>query len=155
MKNKLIIFLSILLVSIMVAGGTFAWFTSSPEASETKAQMGIVKVNVIEKGLENIKIKNDGTSDCYIRVRLVPQWSDPSLSISDVNISIGGDWKKEKDYYYYKKVLKEGEVTKDLIKSIDFSTIEGATFTLKVVAEGVQTTYQAWKDVWSIDKLPF
>ena len=155
MKNKLIVFSAILLVSIMVAGGTFAWFTSSPEASVNKAQMGIIKVEVIKNGIGDIKIENDGTSDCYVRVRLVPQWSDPSLSISDVAISIGGDWKKENDYYYYKKVLKEVEVTKDLIKSIDFSTIEGATFTLKVVAEGVQTTYQAWEKVWSINKLPF
>ena len=155
MKNKLIVFSAILLISIMVAGGTVAWFTSSPDAEINNFRMGIIEVKVIENGLQDIKVENEGTSDCYIRVRLVPKWSDPSLSISDVDINIGGDWIEKDGYYYYKKILKTGEETLNLIDNIFIPTNEGASFTLKVVAEGVQTTLEAWKDVWSINSLPF
>ncbi len=160
MKNKLIIFSAILLISTMVAGGTFAWFTSSPDNATNKFKMGIVEVKVIENGLEDIRIKNLGTSDCYIRVRLMPQWSNPNLSISNVNINIKENYWIEKDgYYYYKHTLQKNEITSNLIKSIEIEDLpaeyKGASLTLKVVAEGVQSAHKAWKDVWSISSLPF
>ncbi|MDY0235905.1 MAG: hypothetical protein RBR71_07730 [Gudongella sp.] len=166
MKNKLIIFSAILLISIMVAGGTMAWFTSSPEASITNAQMGIVQVKGIENGPQDISVLNEGTSDCYVRVSLVPQWSDPNLSISGVRITLNDNWREGEDgYYYYTervgaskerlKILKVGKKTSNFIKSIYIPDIEGETFTLKVVAEGIQSTHKAWKDVWSIINLPF
>ena len=58
MKKKLIIFSAILLISVMVAGGTFAWFTSSPDPLTMHMRMGIVKVEVIQNGLENISVKS-------------------------------------------------------------------------------------------------
>ncbi|WP_422485126.1 hypothetical protein [Gudongella sp. DL1XJH-153] len=160
MKNRLIIFSAILLISIMVVGGTFAWFTSSPEASLTKGEMGIIKVEVIENGLDNISVKNIGLSDCYVRVRLIPKWSNQTLSVSNVDIDINGSYWIEKDgYCYYKGSLGVSEMTTDLIESIVVGELtpeyEGAILTLKVVAEGVQTTNEAWKEVWSIDSLPF
>ena len=115
MKNKIIIFSAIFLISMMVAGGTFSWFTSSPDALFTNAEMGIVKVEVMENGIEDIRVKNLGTSDSYIRVRLVPQWSNPNLSIGNIDININDDeWENLDGYYYYTKLLSKEEITSNL-----------------------------------------
>ncbi|MCR3956302.1 MAG: hypothetical protein NUK57_08370 [Gudongella sp.] len=160
MKNRLIIFSAILLISIMVAGGTFSWLISSPEASSNDIEMGVVKVEVIGNNIDNIMVRNIGTSDCYLRVLTIPQWSDQSLSVSNVDIDINdSDWIGKGGYYYYKYPLGVDELTTDLIENIDFTELtpeyEGAELTVKVVAEGVQSANEAWKEVWSIDSLPF
>ncbi len=160
MKNRLIIFSAILLISIMVAGGTFSWLISNPEASSTDLEMGVVRVEVIENDPDSIGVVNAGTSDCYLRVLLIPQWSDRSLSVSNVEIDINDTyWIEKEGYFYYKESLGVGETTANLIENIDFAELtpeyEGAELTLKVVAEGVQSANEAWKEVWSIDSLPF
>lgn len=159
MKRQLMILSAILLVAMMVAGGTMAWFTSSLEAEATHLKIGIVKVEVIDNSLENIKIRSLGTLDSYIRVKIIPQWSDSSIPISDIKIDINdSDWKYKDGYYYYKHIVKEGEETSRIINTINSDlthAYEGATFTIKIVAEGVQSTHEAWKDIWSINSLPF
>ncbi len=157
MKNKLIIFSVIILVSIMIAGGTMAWFTSSPEASFSNFDIGIVEVEVVNNGLEDIKVKNIGTTESYIRVRFIPQWSNPNLSISNIIINCSNDWTEKDGYYYYSQPLKQNELTSNIsIEIDDYSPeYEGATFKIKIVAEGVQSTYNAWKNVWSINSLTF
>ncbi len=159
MKNKLAIFSVILVLSMMVAGGTFAWFTSSPDPSLTNITMGIVDVQVLQDGIDNITVKSLGTTDSYVRVRLVPQWSDPNLSVANVNINIGHNWIEDDGYYYYAHPLTENQETSNIVTSIDYGTLtpeyEGASFTLKIVAEGVQSAHKAWRDVWSINNLPF
>lgn len=160
MKGRMITFSLILLISLMVAGGTFSWFTSSPDESSNDIMMGIVEVDVIENGLDEIWVKNSGTRECFVRVRLIPQWSDQSLSVSNVEIDINyNSWIEEGGYYYFKESLPVDEKTDYLIRSVDYSELtseyEGAAFTLKVVAEGIQIAEEAWREVWSIDSLPF
>lgn len=66
-----------------------------------------------------------------------------------------GNW-----YYYYKKILYEGQTTDFLIKEVCFDgktigdEFQGAHFTLIVKAEAVQATNNAYKDVWGINDLP-
>lgn len=159
MKKRLIILSALLLISIMVAGGTMAWFTSSPEAEASNFKIGIVQVEVSENGFEDISVRNLGTIDSYIRVKVIPQWSEPGLSIANVGFDINdSDWKYEDGYYYYKYAVKGSEETSKLINTISFDlteAYEGASFTIQVVAEGVQSTHEAWKDIWSIYSLPF
>ena len=161
MKNKLIVFSTILVLSMLVAGGTFSWFTSSPEASLTNITLGTVEVEVISESISNMRVKSSGTSENYIRVRLVPSWSNSNLSVDNVTIETDNSWVEYKGYYYYSYSLLENEETTDLIQgiNIDYTSLppeyEGATFTLKIVAEGVQTAHEAWKDVWNITSLPF
>jgi len=160
MKNKLIVFSAMLLASIMVAGGTFAWFTSSPEPSLTNVEMETAKVEVLGNELNNISVRNIGTCETYIRVLLVPQWSDHSLSVSNVDIDINtSDWTEEAGYYYYRNALGANEKTTNIVSHISIDGLtpeyEGENLTLKIVAEGVQSANEAWKEVWGIDSLPF
>lgn len=173
MKKRIVVVSTILLISIMIAGGSMAWFTSTPDAKVNEFKAGTVKVKVVEPGFEdlenveattydkNVQVQSLGTKRTYVRVRLVPEWSDPSLPVSNATLNLNlVDWttKQSDGYYYYKKILIKDEITSLLLNSVTFTTLgpeySGATFTLKVVAEGVQITHEAWKDVWGISGLP-
>lgn len=174
MKRRVIVVSTILLISIMIAGGSLAWFTSNSDEAVNQFQAGTVKVKVIEEGFEdlenveattynkNVRVKSLGTKKTYVRVRLVPEWSDPSLPVSNVELNLAGnsDWILHTDgYYYFEYYLTENQITSPLLDSVTFTTLgqeyEGATFTLKVVSEGVQITNEAWKNVWGLTSLPF
>jgi predicted ribosomally synthesized peptide with SipW-like signal peptide len=175
MKKKLIVVSTILLVALLIAGGSMAWFSDKSDEAVNEFKLGTVKVKVVEPGFEdlenveatkydkNVQVKSLGTKKTYVKVRLVPQWSNPSLPVSNVslNLSNNGDWttKQSDGYYYFKYYLTEDQLTSLLLESVTFSNLgpehEGQTFSLKVVAEGVQITHEGWKDVWGLSSLPF
>lgn len=160
MKKKLIILSSILLISIAIAGGTFAWFYAGDRSVSAKSLTTIDVETVGEN--EDAIVENRGTGDVYVRVRLIPQWSDPNLSVSNINIdiNIGRDWtgKQADGYYYYKHILKEDESTSNIISSLGHEELEreylGKEYNVKVISEGVQTNKKALKAVWRIDSIP-
>lgn len=161
MRKGIAVMSIILLMTIMISGGTMAWFVSNSK-STSEIELGTVKIKVIRTEDKKIHIKNLGTSDSYVRVRLIPQWSNPNLSVSNAVLDLSNEnWtsKQADGYYYYKKPLKANYVTSNLLNDISIGTLKedykGETFTLKVVAEGVQTAHDAWKDTWGIDSLPF
>lgn len=181
MKTKLMAVSTILLMVLMIAGGTMAWFNSSTGTINNEFKMGTVdvvvveefpeegynKVTTIEPYTKNVRVQSLGSKKTYVRVRLVPQWSDPSLPVSNVQLTFAGDmgeyWydnTKVDGYYYYKYYLtKEKPETSDLLASVKFTELgpeyDEATFTLKVVAEGVQITNNAYQDVWGLGDLPY
>lgn len=143
MKKRMITISMILLISIMIAGGSMAWLTSSPEQGVSEFKMGTVEVDVVRSGNDNIQIKNVGTSEAYVRARVIPKWSKSSLSVSNVNIDISsGDWEERDGHYYYKYSLKPGETTSNLVNNVSIGDLTeeyaGEQFTLKVVGEGFQ-----------------
>ncbi len=171
MKKKVILF-SIVLLIILLTGTTLAWFSSADSKINT-FKTGTVELEILEPGFtdiddvqlgtydKNIKIKNTGTGTTYVRVRLIPQWSEPSLPISNVQLNLDNDdWLLHTDgYYYFKYYLKSGQDTSLLLNSVTFTDLgpeyENKTFTIKVVAEGVQASNGAWRDVWGLTELPF
>lgn len=174
MKKKTIVVSMILLAVMIIAGGSMAWLLSNPGEAVNQFEMGTVKVEVVEEGFtdisgaeaitydKNVQVRSLGSKRTYVRVRLVPEWSNPSLPVSNVqlNLASNSDWMLHTDgYYYFKYYLTENEITSLLLDSVTFTELgpeyEGATFTLKVVAEGVQITNEAWKDVWGLANLPF
>lgn len=176
MKMKYISISIIVLIALMISGGSLAWFITDASAIN-QFKCGTVEVEVLEPGFadvtgvvvnteykKNVMVKSLGTKKTYVRVRLVPQWSDPSLPVSNVilNLADNSDWIKndpDDGYYYFIYYLSRDQTTSKLLESITFKELgpeyEGKTFTLKVVAEGVQITHNAWKKVWRITDLPF
>lgn len=164
MKKKLIIISTILLISIAVAGNTFAWFSASSNnpmqrKMPDRTEMSTIDVRVLD---EDVRVQSLGTGETYVRVRLAPRWSDQNLSISNVEIRLNSeDWtdKQADGYYYYKKALTKDQITSPLVKNINIPerTIEyrGETFELNALVEGVQKNKEAVKRVWGIDRLPF
>jgi predicted ribosomally synthesized peptide with SipW-like signal peptide len=178
MKAKTIAISTILLIVLVVAGATMAWFTMRANA-DNKFNLGTVEVEVVENYppvnevktnvdyTKEVSVRSLGSKNTYVRVRLVPEWSDPSLPVSNVVLNLSniydgtnGDWVANDDgYYYFRFYLTKDQTTSKLLGSVTFTELgpeyENAQFTLKVVAEGVQITHEAWRDVWELEDLPF
>lgn len=161
MKKKMIIVSLSLLMILAVAGNTFAWFTAG-DSSVGSTNLTTIQVETIGEN-KDVQVQNKGTGDVYVRVRIVPQWSDPNLSISNVklNLNIGDDWtnKRPDGYYYYKHTLKPNEITSNILNNIVIpksleAEYEGKSFKVKVVSEGVQTNQKALIAVWGISSIP-
>lgn len=170
--RKKIIAVSTMLLIILATSITFAWLSSS-EAIANKFKMGTIKVEVLEPEFQdltnvstgnytkNVQVASRGTKRTYVRVRLIPEWSEPSLPISNVQLNLSlTDWVDGGDgHYYYKYYLTKNQETSLLLQSVTFTSLgpeyNGKTLTIKVVAEGAQITNGAWKDIWGISTLPF
>ena len=176
MKAKTLAISTIVLILVLIAGATMAWFIHSPPAIANGFTMGTVEVIVVEEFpnggygevtagetyTKNVQVQSLGTKNTYVRVRLVPEWSDSSLPVSNVqlNMANNSDWILHSDgYYYFKYYLTTNQLTSKLLESVTFTELgpeyEEEVFTLKVVAEGVQITHEAWEDVWGLSELPF
>ncbi|HRC53740.1 MAG TPA: SipW-dependent-type signal peptide-containing protein [Bacillota bacterium] len=172
MKKKTIL-ISVLLVACFAIGVTYAWFTYA-EAKENVFTMGTVDVEVEENFEEvgnavqdqsyekTVQVKSNGNKKTYVRVKLFPEWSNPSLPVSNVVLQLADneDWVLHEDgYYYFKYYLTQGQCSSLLLTNVSFTELGpeyiGKFLTVKVVAEGVQTTHDAWKEVWGLDTLPF
>lgn len=172
MKRKLVAISTIALIILVMAGSSMAWFMSDGSVDNI-FRFGTIEVEVVEEGFtdvtgaaattyeKNVQVRSLGSKKTYVRVRLVPEWSNSSLPVSNVelNLSNNGDWVYSEGYYYYTRYLEQGEITSLLLNSVTFTDLGpeyvGETFTLKVVAEGAQVTNGAWKDIWGISTLPF
>lgn len=160
MKKKIMILSTVLLISILVAGSTFAWFYAGDNSIKSN-KMSIIQVETVRED-GSAKVKNIGTGNAFVRVRLVPQWSNPSLSVSnvDLDINIGEDWtgKQGDGYYYYKHTLRPGKETSNVLNKIEYKNLEkeysGHSFNVEVISEGVQTNKEALKTVWEKDSIP-
>lgn len=161
MKKKMIIVSLALLMTLAVAGTTFAWFYSGDSSIGSKS-LTTIQVETIGEN-ENVHVQNKGTGDVCVRVRIIPQWSDPNLSVSNINLNlnIGDDWtdKQVDGYYYYKHILKPNENTSNILNNIVIpESLEGEyagkSFNVKVVSEGVQTNQKALISVWGISSIP-
>lgn len=161
MKKRLILLSVILLISLMTVGNTMAWLTSSSDEVTEKMNIGTINVELLQSGLNNIRVISSGTSKTYVRARLIPQWSDNSLSTSNVKLDLNlTDWESNDDgYYYFKYYLDKDQITSNLLNNVEFNNLaseyQGHSFNIKVVSEGVQITNQYWRELWGLDNLPF
>ena len=135
----------------------------------------------IERNQKKVCGKSTGDKDAYVRMRFIPivqylyetkdeegnvlssEWKTASISQDNINIKIknADDWILQGDYYYYKKILKPGEVTSkiDLEWEIyempsEIAHYENIRTDVRVILEYSQTTNDAWKDIFQIYTLP-
>lgn len=166
MKTKSIaLIFSTLLLLVVIIGATVAYLTTNTSDITNTFIPGNVKITVDEEfdgeSKTNVRISNPSNtedtnySDVYVRVMLVCNWyrktnnteelvGKPSWDILDaanqLNIN-DTDWFECNDgFYYYKKVLKPGESTTNLINSIKLlqDTNDGTHQGLEIIAEGIQ-----------------
>ena len=135
--KALLLIASLAVLLTATVGSTAAWLVSKPAAVENDFVPGKVACQVLEKfGAEsgasvkrNVRVKNNGNTDAYIRVLLVFTWKDDAGNIvsnkpqEDKDYQINKnltDWiKQESDagtYYYYKKPVAPGAETGKLIE---------------------------------------
>lgn len=135
----LLLIASLAVLLTATVGSTAAWLVSKPAAVENDFVPGKVACQVLEDfGTEsgtsvkrNVRVKNNGNTDAYIRVLLVFTWKDDAGNIfsnkpqegNDYQINMDlTDWIMQKSdagaYFYYKKPVAPGAETGVLIDSL-------------------------------------
>ena len=178
--KALLLIASLAVLLTATVGSTAAWLVSKPAAVENNFVPGKVACQVLEDfGTEsgtsvkrNVRVKNTGNTDAYIRVLLVFTWKDDAGNIfsnkpqegKDYQIVMDDltDWIMQKSdaglYFYYKKPVAPDAETGKLIDSL--RQIAGVTgpengkykLSVDILADAVQADPpQAVKDSWGVD----
>lgn len=178
--KALLLIASLAVLLTATVGSTAAWLVSKPAAVENNFVPGKVACQVLEDfGAEsgtyvksNVRVKNTGNTDAYIRVLLVFTWKDDAGNIfsnkpqegKDYQIVMDDltDWIMQKSdtgvYFYYKKRVAPEEETRNLIESLyqiaDVTGPENGKYKLSVdiLADAVQADPpEAVVDSWGVD----
>ena len=134
------LFVALVLLLGVVAGGTIAWLTDSMSITNSM-EPGNVPVSINESISGNtktsVKIKNEGNVQAYIRVVVISNSLDTDGNIvpntSSNTVTTNGTWTPLGDYYYYNGIVEPGASVELLGESIDFSSKE-----VVVMAQSVQ-----------------
>ncbi|MBQ8603514.1 MAG: hypothetical protein IJ410_01535 [Oscillospiraceae bacterium] len=157
----------LLLTAVLAIGGTVAYlFTSS--ATVTNTFNPVTNTNEITEELngnvkENVKIKNTGSTDSYIRAKVIITWQDENNNVypqlpqkdTDYTITAGSNkWKEYNGYYYYADIVAPGAYTENLIGSITPVTAnvpEGYELHVEILAQSIQSTPDtAVQEAWGV-----
>lgn len=180
--KALLLIASLAVLLTATVGSTAAWLVSKPAAVENNFVPGEVACKVLEdfgKGSgtyvkSNVRVKNTGNTDAYIRVLLVFTWKDKDGNIfsnkpqegKDYQINMDNmyltDWIMQKSdagvYFYYKKRVAPSAETGKLIESLyqitDVTGPENGTYKLSVdiLADAVQADPpEAVAESWGVD----
>lgn len=160
-KYALIIFALVIVAGTV--GGTIAWLTANASADNS---FDVAQVSCSVEGMtannnqSNIKIKNTGTIDEYIRATIVLSWVDDNgdtlannVLDTDYSIQINSvDWFKGSDgNYYYKEKVQPNAMTTNLINTLSLPTSQdGKKIKLEIFADSIQTDpKEAVLEAWS------
>ena len=154
---------TVLLLALAI-GGTLAWLSIKDAPIQNKFLPTKVACKVTEKfdgstGVKsNVNVKNTGTINAFIRVKLVTyRTNDQGQHIGGTaslpNFTLGKGWVKYGDYYYYTlPVAPKEKPEADLISSItleSYTDVDGGHQAIDVMAEAIQSeparaVGQAW-----------
>lgn len=118
--------------------------------------------NFDEKVKNNVKVKNTGDVDAYIRAAVVVTWQNdagevyPTAPVEGTDYTVTwtmDGWKKIGDYYYYKEVVKPGDSTGVLLtdcKPVEGKAPDGYHLSVEILASAIQAkpdsvVLEAWK----------
>lgn len=177
MKNKkMMLGSAILLVVLLVVGGTLAWFTAETDTVVNNFKAGTLDIKLTEdfddtaagnvnpgdKIKKEITIENTGTKRAYLRMKLEPKWTNlvgEQTTLEDWGpasiLDLHQDWELKSDgYYYYKNVVAAGATAPKPFTKIQFAgaamgdKYQGANFALNVKVEAIQVTNGAVEAQW-------
>ena len=172
-KRNLAVIVLLMFALMLPLGGTLAYFTQSETAHNVittgNVDIKLEEFSENEKGelvpfedvscmmpgqsaSKIVQVKNTGSGDAWVRIKLDPRftldrdYAEPGFEpdaddvIPEINEK---DWQFKEGCWYYKKMLKPGDTTEPLLKSIKFAekmgnNYQGSEFALEVVAEAVQ-----------------
>lgn len=162
-KIQLLIF-SLLLIATMAIGGSMAFLTTQTNAvvnTFTPAQVS-PKVEEDFNGTvkSSITVQNTGDIDAYIRVKLVTyRVNNDGDHIGGTatipSFTLGKDWVKHGEYYYYTKPVAPNDSTGDLLGSNielqEYTDADGGKQAIDVMAEAIQSTpASAVTSAWNV-----
>ena len=184
-KKSAVLLVSLALLLLVTAGATLAYYftkTGSVTNTFTPSQVACAVVegtnapvdgDTVDTGdtKEDVKIKNTGDTDAYIRVALVVNWMNDNGNVwgtkpvegTDYNMTLdlANGWSKGSDgYYYYNTKVAKDQLTPILIDEANVlkagpKGTDGTQYylSIEIVAEAIQaegidasyTAQQAWQ----------
>ena len=146
---------TVLLLALAI-GGTLAWLSTKDAPIQNKFLPTKVTCEVTEKfdgstGVKsNVNVKNTGTIDAFIRVKLVTYRTNDHGPA----FTLGANWVKYGDYYYYTKPVApnqkpETNLTDSMTLIGSYLDTDGGKQAVDVMAEAIQSVPEdAVKAAW-------
>lgn len=185
MKNKKVaVLLSAVgvVVAVAVAGTTLAYLFTKSDTANNRFAPGTVSNEIVENskdtpeshnqladGKKQVQIKNTGTIDVYIRVKLIPGWkythgeantaalqlsampdtiTGSIVDLGDMQLKLDNSWSDtwlyQNGYFYYKSAVPSGQNTSLLLQEVLVKSGKSSNllnqFQLDVLSETIQVS---------------
>lgn len=168
MSKTAVLFIAILLLISAAIGSTVAYLITRTESVENTFTPGEVSCEVTEKfennRKENVRIKNTGNTDAYIRATYVVNWLDSQGNIvASVPAGYGYDpkenpdakWQKIGNYYYYPSPVAPDASTEGSLLTCTVTYPEDVTpeytLSVEILATAVQSNpASAVTEAWGV-----
>lgn len=171
MSRTALVLAAVVLVLGAAIGGTVAWLATNTPGLTNTFTPGEVKCTVEETfdgtTKQNVKIKNTGNTDAYIRAKVVVTWKDRDgnvyggatpVEVTDYTISYNaGDWRQVGDYWYCTQSVAPdatNNLTPVLIRSarpVEGKAPEGYALSIEILAEAIQSSpASAVQEAWDV-----
>lgn len=152
-KTKTILVLAaVVLMLACTVGGTLAFLITQTDSVTNTFDPGKVTCEVIEGSFtdnvstvkENVKIKNTGNTDAWIRATVVANWVKDGKVVAPWTDSISCNstyWDQVGDYYYYKETVAADRFTANLFDRYTpgKAPVDGAHLEMTIVCQAVQS----------------
>ncbi len=169
MSRTALVLAAVVLVLGAAIGGTVAWLAANTPGLTNTFTPGEVKCTVEEtfdgKTKQNVKIKNTGNTDAYIRAKVVVTWKDAAGNVyggatpvegTDYTISYNADdWSAVDGYWYCTQPVAPdapNNLTPVLINSaspVEGKAPEGYALSIEILAEAIQSSpASAVQEAW-------
>lgn len=145
----------------LAIGGTVAWLNAETDPVVNSFTYGKITTEIEEEFKDNVKTNvaatNTGTADAFIRIKLVSyRTNGEGQRIGGAatlqQFTLGDNWVKHGDYYYYTLPVAPDHSTGILVDKIElaiYDDADGGYQSIDVIAEAIQSTpEQAVKDAW-------
>lgn len=167
-KTFSLIALLAIAVMLFAIGSTLAYLADKTPAIEntfTPSKAGTeIEEEFDGKVKTDVKVKNTGDIDAYIRATVVITWQNEAGDILGTKPVEGTDyamtqtltgWKEIDGIYYYQKKVASGESTDVLIdrcEPLKEAPVDGYTLHVEILAEAIQADPDtAIKEAWGIN----
>lgn len=161
---------SVVLILALAIGGTIAWMSTKTDSVVNTFNPSRVTCEVEEKFNGEVKtdvnVRNTGDIPAFIRVKLVSyRTNEAGRHIGGVAevpaFTLGKDWAKCGDYYYYTYPVAPEEMPADSLAEViklteNYTDVDGGHQSIDVIAEAIQAGPEAavkaaWGAGFSID----
>lgn len=167
-KKVSLLLVSLVLIAAIAVGSTVAFIATSTEPITNIFNPANVTIDIDEKidnGVKtDVQVKNTGSTDAFIRAKIVVTWKDADGNVSATKPVEGTDytmtlnetnWFRGSDGFYYCKtsVAPNGGSTPVLIEKCEKTGTPPADYDLSVeiIASGIQSTPDgAVKEAWGM-----
>lgn len=165
LNRTAVLIMAVLLLLGAAVGSTIAFLIDKTEPVKNSFEYAKVSCEVTENFTnnkkDNVRVKNTGTTDAYIRATYVVNWvdaqgniasSDPAGYKYTLTANLNNSWTKGSDgYFYYTSPIAPGDSTQGSLLTCTVTYPDNPEYTLsvEVLAEAIQSVPEdAVKAAW-------